>query len=147
MKEHKHSSHNAFHEELNRATIDERGTDQQFGFVFGVVFAIIAFVLMLRGHSFWVGVLALSGSFVLSALLVPGVFRWPNHIWLAFGEFLHRLTQPLILGLLFYFSIVPVGVILRIIGKDPLALKFDQQANSYWISRSDDEGGSMLNQF
>ena len=48
---------------------------------------------------------------------------------------MHRIVSPLVLGALFYLSVVPTGLVMRALGKDPLRLRFDRNAQTYWIAR------------
>jgi len=59
-----------------------------------------------------------------------------NRLWLRFGLLLHAVMNPLIMGLLFYGTVMPIGLLMRLFGKDPLNLKRDAQASSYWIMRT-----------
>ena len=52
-----------------------------------------------------------------------------------FGELLHRIVSPIALGIVFYLAVLPTGLLLRLFGKDPLRLKIDRGAASYWIKR------------
>jgi hypothetical protein len=58
-----------------------------------------------------------------------------NRLWFRFGLLLSRVVNPLVMGLLFYFTVTPIGLIMRALGKDPLRLRFDRGARTYWIDR------------
>jgi hypothetical protein len=93
--------------------------------------------------------LALAITFAVCALLAPQVLTPLNRLWMAFGRLLHKIVSPVILGLLFLVAVVPTGLILRLTGKDPLRLKFDRQAPSYWQPRTPPgpAPGSLKQQF
>ena len=58
-----------------------------------------------------------------------------NRLWFRFGLFLNKVVNSLVMGLLFYFTVTPIGLVMRALGKDPLRLRFDRGARSYWIKR------------
>ena len=58
-----------------------------------------------------------------------------NRLWFNFGMALHNIVNPLVMGLLFYLTITPMALIMRLIGKDPLRRNFEPEAKSYWIER------------
>jgi len=51
------------------------------------------------------------------------------------GDILHRIASPIALAILFYGVVTPTGLLMRLFGKDPLRLRFDREAKSYWIAR------------
>jgi Saxitoxin biosynthesis operon protein SxtJ len=121
------------HQEHNRSA--PAGSERGFGFVFATVFALVgAWPAWFGGAPRW-WALALGAAFLLAALLAPRILRPLNGAWLAFGRLLHRVVSPLVLGMLFYFTVVPTGVVMRLLGKDPLRLRFDRAARSYWLER------------
>ena len=87
--------------------------------------------------------------FALIALAKPALLAWLNRLWIKLGVLLGKVVSPIALGILFYGVLAPVGKVMRFAGKDPLRLKFDPGADSYWIPR-DPPGpppDSMTNQF
>jgi hypothetical protein len=79
--------------------------------------------------------LAAAVAFLLSALLFPRVLRRLNWLWLKVGLVLHAIVNPVVMGLLFYLTVTPIGLLFRWLGKDPLRLHFDTTADTYWIER------------
>ena len=91
----------------------------------------------------------ISGAFALVSVIKPSVLAVPNRLWMKLGLLLAKVVSPIALGILFYLVFMPIGLLMRIGGKDPLRLKFDRDAKSYWIQR-DPPGPpptSMTNQF
>jgi hypothetical protein len=90
-----------------------------------------------------------AGVFAGLALLIPAVLAPANRVWMKFGELLHHIVSPVALGVVFYVAVLPTGLILRLLGKDPLRLRFDPSATSYWIKRdpSGPAAESLNNQF
>jgi len=147
MKNEKHSNSTGLHEDFSREEKEKVGTERQFGLVFAAVSAIVGAVLYWTGSAYWTVALATSIGFLVVALWIPNLLRWPNRFWLGFGALLHKVMQPIILGILFYGTITPIAILLRIAGKDPLNLKFCTKAETYWITRKKDLAHSMSNQF
>lgn len=137
------------HEDLQRAHAVEVSSERSFGFVFAAVFALVAAWPLPSGGGVRLWAAVLAGVFVGLALLVPGVLAAPNRAWARLGLLLGRIVSPIALGLLFYGVVWPVGVAMRLAGKDVLRLARDPSARSYWIAR-DPPGpppGSMGQQF
>lgn len=125
------------HEDLSRTELVEAriGSERSFGLVFSVLFAVIAlYPLMHAGTArFWSLVLAI----VLFALsyVCPVIFCIPNRIWFRFGLLLAAIVGPVAIAVVYAIAIVPVGLLMRLSGKDPLRLKFEPEAKSYWLVR------------
>ncbi len=66
---------------------------------------------------------------------MPSLLAPLNRVWTKFGLLLHKVVSPIVLGVMFYLVITPTGLLMRLFGKDPLRLKFDGTAKSYWIPR------------
>lgn len=131
---------------MNQATAPHEGTqasdeikvgsERSFGIVFAVFFTLVAALPLLQGGSVRLWSAGLAVLFVFVAFVVPGVLRPLNLIWFKFGLLLHAIMNPLIMGLLFFFTVTPIALIMRVLGKDPLRLKADPSAESYWIDRT-----------
>jgi len=137
------------HEDLTREQEVEGSSDRSFGVVFAVVFLLIAaWPLLYKGGPRW-WALAVSASFAVVAMAKPSLLAGLNRQWMKFGLLLGKIVSPIALGLLFYGVITPIGFFLRLAGKDPLRLKYDRGADSYWIRREPPgpPPGSMTNQF
>ena len=67
-------------------------------------------------------------------------------MWFQFGLLLGKIVTPIIMLLVFFLTVLPTGLIMRLLGKDLLNQKIDRSSPSYWIKR-DDPAGSMRNQF
>ena len=111
-------------------------SDRAFGYVFAAVFAIVAAwpVVFGEGGLRWWAV-AVAGVFLVLALMLPRVLAPLNRLWLRFGLLLHRVVNPLVMGLLFFLVLTPMGLIARACGKDFLRLRRDPGAASYWLPR------------
>lgn len=137
------------HEDLRREDRTSGPSDRKFGLTVGGILALIAVVKSLQ-QSDWGPLWAvLAVALVGCALVKPSLLSALNTLWLKFGLLLHRIVSPAIMAALFYGTIVPIGLLMRFLGKDPLRLKLDRAADSYWLARSDDRPPSeaMRQQF
>ena len=91
--------------------------------------------------------LPVASIFGLAAFFCTAALKPLNLIWFKFGLLLHKIVNPIIMGLMFYLTIMPIGLIMRISGKDILNLKIDKTASTYWITRESPERDSLKNQF
>ena len=123
-------------------------SDRSFCIVFAAFFAIVGAYKIWTGSSLPASFLvSLSGLFIGLAILNPALAAPLNRLWMQFGLLLAKVANPVFLGLLYYSTIVPVGLFFRLSGKDQLRLKYDPAAKSYWIERTKTESESMTNQF
>lgn len=125
------------------------GAPRNFGLVFAGFFAIVGLLPLLGGNAARWWALAIAAAFLAVALAAPAVLAPLNLIWFRFGLQLHRVMSPVVMALLFFLTVTPVGLLMRVAGKDPLRLKPDPQQPSYWIARdpAGPAGGSLRNQF
>jgi hypothetical protein len=137
------------HEDLSREEQIEGSSDRVFGLVFAGVFLVIAVWPLVHGvpPRWWA--LVVSAVFGGIALLKPVLLARLNRLWMKLGILLGKVVSPIALGILFYGVITPIGVVIRLTGKDPLRLKRDPAADSYWIARAPPgpPPDSMTNQF
>lgn len=127
-------------------TVVTMGSERSFGVVFAVVFAIIALWPVMGGGGVrWVA-LAIAAAFLALAYLAPQLLKYPNLIWFKFGMLLAAIIAPITMMAVYLVTFVPMGLALRLLGKDLLKTKLDREASSYWIERTD-EPQSMKNQF
>ena len=113
----------------------EIGSSRSFGFVFATVFAIMGFAPLISDNPLRIWSLAVAGVFLVITLIAPQILKPLNIIWFKFGMFLGSIINPVVMLLIYCITIVPIGLILRLVGKDLLLLKFNSSEKSYWISR------------
>ncbi len=137
------------HEDLSRDQHVEGSSDRSFGVVFAIVFLLIAAWPLLYGATPRWWAVGVGLVFALIAAFRPRLLAGLNRWWIKLGILLGRLVSPIALGVLFFGVLVPIGVVMRIVGKDPLRLKRDADAASYWIPRKPPgpPPDSMTNQF
>jgi hypothetical protein len=112
------------------------GSERSFGLVFAAVFLIVGLWPRVSGGEVRVWALGVATAFVVLALAMPRMLRPLNIVWFKFGMVLHHVVTPVVMGLLFFLAVTPVGVLMRATGKDPMRLKRDSAVASYWIART-----------
>lgn len=139
------------HEQTARHDDAKAPSERGFGITFAVVFALVALWLWLRKDlPVWaIGLGVLSLASLTAAYVAPAALRPFNRLWFRFGMLLHHVVTPVIMGLLFFVVVTPMGIVMRALGKDFLRLKRGPDAGSYWVDRSaeTDAQTSMKNQF
>ena len=121
-------------------------SNRSFGIVFFIVFLLIAlYPLSYSGEiRIWSAIISL--IFLILGLLNSKILTPLNKIWFKFGIFLSKIISPLIMGIIFFLVVTPIGFIMKILGKDLLRLKFNKNVHTYWIEKSDQKS-KMKNQF
>ena len=120
-------------------------SNRGFGIVFFVVFLLISFWPSIEGQSLRIWALTVSLIILVLGLLKSKLLSPFNLIWVKFGEVLGRIIAPIAMGVVYFIIITPIGLFMRLIGKDLLGTKFSKN-NSYWIKREKNIG-SMKRQF
>src|SRR5262249_22730421 len=128
--------HPMTHEDFSRIDKTKGSSDRSFGLVIGGAFLLIGLMPLLHAPHrprWW----AIAIAVMLAALaqFSPGLLAPLNELWLRFGLMLHRIVSPIILALLFYTTVLPVGLLMRAFGKDPMRLRKDPAAETYWVMR------------
>ena len=120
-------------------------SNRSFGIVFFIVFLLIGFYSYINDGSLFIWSLIVSLIFLILGLLNSKILTPLNKIWFKFGLFLGKIISPLIMGVIFFFVVTPIGLIMRVFKKDLLNLKFNNNA-SYWIENNGPKS-KMKNQF
>lgn len=132
------------HEDFSRSEEIEGSSDRGFGLTVGGILLAIALVrvgLQWWSTGFWtVGWLEwyLGGiglALTVCGLIAPATLAPLNRAWTKLGLLLFKIVNPIVLGFIFAVTIIPIGLALRAFGKDPLRLKLEPEAKSYWITR------------
>lgn len=126
--------------------ISEINSEKSFGVVFSIVFLIIALYPITNSEDIHLWAIFISAVFLLLAFIAPQVLALPNKLWFKFGMLLGSIIAPVVMALVYFITVLPTGLIMRLLGKDLLKQKLDKNAKSYWIKRSEPIG-SMKNQF
>ncbi len=123
------------HENLFRDEEIVGSSDRAFGLTVCTVCGLVGGVRLIFGHDYawwWIGAAAV---LALLAVFLPATLTPLNRVWLRFGMLLYKIVNPIVMTLLYGVAIVPVGVLMRLCGKDPLRLRREPDVASYWIPR------------
>ena len=121
------------------------GSNRSFGIVFFIVFALIAIYPLINQGEVRIWSLIISFLFLFLGLLNSKILTPINKLWFKFGLFLGKIISPLVMGLIFFFVVTPIGLIMKLIKKDLLNLKFNNN-KTYWIEKTEPKS-KMKNQF
>jgi hypothetical protein len=124
------------HESYERHEDVHGSSNRALGLVFAAVFLIIALFPWFFGGPIRMWSVIVSGGFTAIALLLPRLLTPLNRFWTRLGLVLQRVVSPVILGIMFFLVFTPMGFVMRLLGKDPLRLRFDRQLASYWVERT-----------
>ena len=110
-------------------------TNKSFGILFFIVFLIIGILPLLSSGPLrlWSVIIAL--FFLILGLFNSRILTPLRILWIKFGELLGKIVAPIVMSIVFFVIITPIGVFLKIIGKDVLSLKLDKNIKSYWIKK------------
>ena len=120
-------------------------SNRSFGIVFFVVFLIIALYPIINNQEPRLWSLIISLIFLFLGLLNSKFLTPLNKFWFKFGLILGKIISPIIMAIIFFLVVTPIGVIMRNIGKDLSNLKFNKD-KSYWIEKTGPKS-KMKNQF
>ena len=120
-------------------------SNRSFGIVFFVVFLLIALYPLINSEGIKIWSLLISLIFLILGLLNSKILTPLNKLWSKFGIFLGKIISPIIMGIIFFLVVTPIGLIMRLFGKDVINLKFDSN-KSYWIEKTEPKS-NMKNQF
>ena len=120
-------------------------SNRSFGIVFFVVFVLIAFYPLINQGDIRIWSLIVSLIFLVLGLLNSKILNPLNKLWFKFGIFLGKIVSPLVMGIIFFFVVTPIGFLMRLLKKDLLNLKYKDN-KSYWIEKNEPKS-KMKNQF
>ena len=123
------------HEDYARDEDLQGSSDRSFGFVFTGFFALVGGVKLYTGHAWALYWFAGSAAFLAAALLAPQILAPLNRLWMKFALLLYAVMNPLTMAMLFFLVVTPIGVVMRLAGKDFLRKRLEPEAASYWLPR------------
>ena len=124
----------------------KQGSEFSFGLTFSLVFAIIAFYTFYFHNNNPLLLILASITLLLISIIYPKLLYVPNKIWLKFGMILGLIVSPIIMFIIYFFVITPIGLMMKILGKDLLNQKINIQKKSYWTLRNN-SSSSIKDQF
>lgn len=149
-------SKSSFHEDFDRIDEVKSGSDRGFGLTVGGILLLIAGIRTLLHWSGvdgigWFELLlgAIGSVLIVAGLTVPRSLAGLHRAWIKLGLVMFKVVNPVVLGVVYLTTVVPIGLLMRARGHDPLKLKRDPEAKSYWLER-DPPGPApetMSNQF
>ena len=120
-------------------------SNRSFGIVFFAVFFIISTYPLINGDGIRLWSLIISIVFLFLGLVNSKILNPLNKMWFKFGIFLGKIVSPLVMGIIFFLVVTPIGLLMRLLNKDLLNIKFNDNT-SYWIEKTDPKS-KMKNQF
>ena len=121
------------------------GSNRSFGIVFFIVFLIIAVYPLINSGELKLWSLILSIIFLVLGLVNSNILNPLNKLWFKFGIFLGKIISPFVMGIIFFLVVTPIGIFMRLLGKDLLKLRYNKN-QSYWIEKNGPKS-KMKNQF
>ena len=121
-------------------------SNRSFGIVFFLFFLILFLWPLTKDQEVKIWLLIVSVIFLGLGLINSKLLTPLNKIWFKFGILLGKFISPIVMGIVFFLVVTPTGLIMRLIGSNLLALKKDNNKNTYWIKKKDYKT-SMKNQF
>jgi len=124
-------------------------SDRNFGFTMAAVLALIGGFGLYKGSSHAPLWLCISAIFAGLTLWRPQLLNVANRAWLKLGLLMYRVVNPVIMAVLFFGAMMPIGLLMRLFGKDFLKLERDRSLPTYWLPRADPRSPSeaMRQQF
>ena len=121
------------------------GSNRSFGIVFSIVFLIISIYPILNDENIRIWSLAISLIFLILGIINSKILNPLNKIWFKLGILLGKIISPIVMGIIFFLVVTPTGLLMRVLKKDLLRLKYNKES-SYWIEKNDAKS-KMKNQF
>ncbi len=121
------------------------GSNRNFGIVFSIVFLLISLYPLLKSEDIRVLSLVVSFIFLILGIFNSKILSPFNKLWFKFGLLLGKFVSPLIMMIIFFFVVTPIGILMRLFRKDVLNLKFNNK-ETYWIEKNGPKS-KMKNQF
>ena len=123
--------------------------NKSFGRTFSVLSLILASYIYIEYERISISLLIISTVFLFFAQFYPRFLYPLNYVWTLFGFLMGKVTNPIMLTLIYIVMFIPLGFLLKLLGRDLLSLKFNKEASTYWIPKdnSRDIKDSMKVQF
>ena len=121
-------------------------SNRNFGLVFFFIFLVVSIWPLTHNESprIWSAIISL--AFLILVLTRSKLLTPLNRLWAKFGIILGSIIAPIVMGVVFFLVVTPIGLVMKIIGKDLLSIKYDKKKETYWIKR-DKPTSTMKQQF
>lgn len=110
-------------------------SDRSFGGLFTAVFTLAGVYTLWRESNVFPWLFGLASLTAAVTMIRPHWLAPLNRAWMKFGELLHRIVSPLVLGVIFYGVFTPVALVMRMAGRDAMKRRFEPAARTYWVER------------
>ena len=120
--------------------------NRSFGLLFFIVFLAFALWLLIKKGEINLYLISISLIFLILGLLNSKILTPLNKSWIKFGELLGRIIAPIVMGIVYFIILTPISLLVRLLGKDLIGMKFDKNLKTYWIKRKKNLG-TMDKQF
>ena len=124
----------------------ELPSERNFGLILSILFLAIGFYPLINGTDLLLWPLLIGLTLLPLSFFYPSVLVIPNYVWFKFGLMIGTIVSPIILIFVYFTTVLPTGVLIKLMNKDLLRLKLDKTAKSYWIERIE-QNRSMRDQF
>ncbi len=126
----------------------ERKALRSFGLLIGMIFSVIGlWPTLFQGEDPRLWALVLGAGLVLIGLVLPVVLRSPHRLWMKVAHGLGWVNTRILLGLIFYGLITPMGLVMRALGKDSMRRALVQDADTYRVVRAPRHPSHLKRQF
>ncbi len=126
---------------------EKMSSNRSFGIIFAIFFSILAFYQYFKydyiNYYFITFVILFFTLGIINSIILNPF----NRIWVKLGELLGYIIAPIIMMLIYVLTIIPTGIVMKLLGKDILNLKYNNKVSSYWIKKNEKKTGSMKDQF
>tara|TARA_Y200000002_G_scaffold54475_1_gene39872 strand:+ start:2841 stop:3218 length:378 start_codon:yes stop_codon:yes gene_type:complete len=112
-----------------------KDNNKSFGILFFIVFLLVAIWPVLESGSIRVWSLVISIIFLILGIINSKILTPLKSGWIKFGEILGKVIAPIVMGFIYFIIITPIGILIRLLGKDLLNIKYNKD-KSYWIKRA-----------
>jgi hypothetical protein len=130
-----------------RSCLEEQSTSEKsFGIVFSVLFLLVGIYPLTDGESARLWALCMALVFITLAYLSPKALSVPSKLWFKLGMVIGSVSAPIFMMIVYFTTVVPTGLVMKLLRKDLLRRRLDRNAKSYWVRRIQPLG-SMRDQF
>ena len=125
---------------------NKKSSNRSFGILFFVVFLILGLWPLFKSQNPSIFLLCISGVFLILGFLNSKILTPLNKLWIRFGILLGKIVSPIVMGVVYFGVVTPIGIIMRLFGKDILNLEINKNKSTYWLPK-DKIKSEMKNQF
>ncbi|MFL2877357.1 MAG: SxtJ family membrane protein [Candidatus Pelagibacter sp.] len=123
-----------------------QSSNRSFGLLFFIVFIVVGLWPVIKGETANIYLILISLFFLIFGLINSKILSPFNKAWIKLGEILGLIIAPIIMALVYFIILTPISLIVRMLGKDLLGLKFLKKQDTYWTKRKK-KLGTMKKQF